>query len=195
MIEKDLFNIKNINNIPLEKGVLLVSPPLMEDGIFHKSVVLLLEHNNEEGTVGIILNKPTTYKVSDILKALPDFHEEVFFGGPVSPDHTQVLHRLSSLPESTNIINDTYWGGNYQKIFEMIELNQIDGSEINFYVGYAGWAPGQLEEEMGKKFWILVNAEKYDLWDKPEFLWENIITELGLDPKIAENIPDNPMYN
>jgi len=195
MKEKDLFNINNINKIPLNKGVLLVSPPLMGDGIFHKSVVLLLQHNEEEGTVGLILNKPTTFKVSDILKALPDFHEEVFFGGPVSPNHTQVLHRLSSMPESTHIINDIYWGGNYPKIFEMLELNYIDSSDIKFYVGYAGWAPGQLEDEMEKNFWILVNAEKYDLWDRPESLWEKIITELGLDPKIATNIPDNPMYN
>ncbi len=195
MVEDYLFNINNFKNIPIDKGILLVSPPLMGDGIFHKSVVLLLDHNEKDGTVGIILNKPTTYKVSDIVKMLPNFHKEVFFGGPVAINNIQILHRLSSIKESVHIINDTYWGGNYHKIFEMIDLNHIEGSEINFYIGYAGWAPGQLEKEMENKFWILVNAEKYNLWENSETLWENIITELGLDPKIAATIPDDPIYN
>ena len=194
MSEKDFFKINNIPNAPLQKGTMLVSPPLMADGVFHKSVILLLEHN-DEGSLGLIINKPTNYKVSQVLKELPDFNKDTFFGGPVSANHIQVLHRLSSIADSVNIINDVFWGGDFKKIFEMINLNHINETEINFYLGYAGWSPEQLNKEMEENFWILVPGEKYDIWNEPETLWETIITELGLNPKIAATIPDDPMYN
>ncbi len=194
MLEKDFFKINNVTNAKLQKGTMLVSPPLMADGIFHKSVVLLLEHN-EEGSLGLIINKPTNFKVPKIIKQLTDFNKNIFFGGPVAVNHVQILHCFSSLSESTNIINDIYWGGDFKKILELINLGHINETEINFYLGYAGWIQGQLDEEMERQFWTLVSGEKYDIWNKPEELWENIITDLGLNPKIATNIPDDPMYN
>ncbi len=194
MSEKDFFKINDSTNTKLQKGTMLVSPPLMADGIFHKSVVLLLEHN-DEGSLGLIINKPTNFKVSEVLKELPEFNKYTYFGGPVSTNHVQVLHRLSSFSESSNIINDIFWGGDFKKIFELINLKHINETEINFYLGYAGWTQGQLDEELKRQLWILVPGGKYDIWNKPELLWEKIVTQLGLNPKIAENIPDDPMYN
>ncbi|HIE16055.1 MAG TPA: hypothetical protein EYP69_03920 [Bacteroidales bacterium] len=78
----------------------------------------------------------------------------------------------------------------------MINLNHIDKNDINFYLGYSGWAQGQLEKELKQNLWILVSVERYNIWKIPaDLLWETIVTDLGLNPKVAANIPDNPIYN
>ena len=195
MTGKDFFKINNEKGISLKKGIFLVSPPLMADGIFHKSVILLLEYN-EEGSLGLILNKLSNVNISDVLKELPDFHKPAFLGGPVATNHLQTLHKHPFVPDAVNIIDNIFWGGDFKKTFEMINLNHIDKNDINFYLGYSGWAQGQLEKELKQNLWILVSVERYNIWKIPaDLLWETIVTDLGLNPKVAANIPDNPIYN
>ncbi len=193
MSEKDFFNIKSANQIP-EKGILLISPPLMADGIFHKSVILLLEHS-KEGSMGFIINKQTNLTLADVINETPEFKEATFFGGPVSPNQLQVLHKRSSIPESINIYDGIYWGGDFKLLFDLINKHKINAHDIKFYLGYAGWSPGQLEEEIDKGSWLMVPAENYDFWESGPSLWETVVKDLGMNPKIVETVPDDPRYN
>lgn len=193
MTEKDFFNINSMTQIP-EKGMLLVSPPLMVDGIFHKSVILLLQHS-EEGSMGFIINKQTNLSLTDVVNESLEYNEATFFGGPVSINQIQVLHKISTIPESINVYDSIFWGGDFKILFDMIKKHQLCPSDAKFYLGYAGWSHGQLEDEIKNGSWLIVPAENYNFWDNTDTLWEKVVKDMGLNPKIVKIIPDNPTYN
>ena len=118
-----------------KQGIILISEPSLHDFYFRQSIVLLAEHN-EEGSFGIIINKPIEVRLNDLLKNFPDFNAPVYLGGPVKTDSIFYLHTKPKIEGSLEIMKGLYWGGDIETIREMINLNQISENEIRFYVGY-----------------------------------------------------------
>ncbi|MCD4737049.1 MAG: YqgE/AlgH family protein, partial [Bacteroidales bacterium] len=87
-----ILNIKTNDTEPT-KGKILISEPFLTDYYFKRSVVLLAEHN-EDGSFGLILNKPVNLEFNDILKNFPTFHGQMFLGGPVKTDSLFFIHTL-----------------------------------------------------------------------------------------------------
>ncbi len=118
------------NDIRPSKGKILISEPLLSDNYFKRSVVLLAEHN-EEGSFGIILNKPMDNKFNEILKDFPDFGGPLYLGGPVSNSSLFFIHTLGDVIEnSQEIMDGLYWGGDIESVKELI-LDMFDTEDAH----------------------------------------------------------------
>ncbi|HHH53126.1 MAG TPA: YqgE/AlgH family protein, partial [Bacteroidetes bacterium] len=106
----------NIKDTKIKKGDLLVSQPFMVDGNFRRSVVLLVEYN-EEGALGFILNRPIDFSVDELMPDFPDFNAQGYFGGPVATNTIHFVHKVGELLEnSVEVYDGIYWGGDFEKL-------------------------------------------------------------------------------
>lgn len=179
-----------------EKGKFLVSEPFLSDPYFKRSVVLLSEHNTE-GSVGFILNKPTEIKLNDAIKDFPKIDSYLYFGGPVQTDSLQYIHTLGSrIDGSREVMKGVYWGGNFETLKMLIDTNQIHPDEIRFFVGYSGWQPSQLADEIKEKSWIVAPGDfEHAFFDNPKQLWRDVLRHLGKEYSILANFPEDPSLN
>jgi putative transcriptional regulator len=179
------------------KGRMLISEPALRDFYFSKSVVLLVEHSEDEGTFGLIVNKPIHLKLNEVVKEFPYNNFPLYLGGPVHPERLFYLHTLGEqIPGSLHVFNDIYWGGDIHKLMEMIDLKLVGPDQVKFFIGYSGWEPGQLDREMGENSWIVTQSSKRCvLASKPETLWGNVLKKLGNDYAIWANFPSDPILN
>ncbi len=180
-----------------QKGHLLVAEPsIIGDISFNRSVVLLTEYNNE-GAVGFILNKPLQYVLSDFIAEVKT-NFTVYNGGPVEQDNLYFIHNVPNLiPESIEISDGIYWGGNFNVIIELLRRQQIDETQIRFFLGYSGWGKNQLKAELDTNSWVVIpNNYKKELFLKnnPDF-WKEKMIEFGGDYLLWSNAPENPILN
>ena len=180
-----------------KKGKLLIAEPaLTGDVSFNRSVVLLAEHN-DEGAVGFILNKPLEYDICDLVSEIK-VPLKVFNGGPVEQDNLYFIHKVPHLiDDSIEISDGIYWGGDFEKIVELINNNTITESDIRFFLGYSGWASLQLDQELTSKSWVVVKNEyQSDIIQKSTTaFWKEKMIELGGEYLIWSNSPENPILN
>ena len=177
---------------------LLLSEPFMLDPNFQRSAVLLCEHNEEDGTVGYVLNQSATILLSDVMEELPDANFPLFLGGPVAQDSIHFIHKCyDKLNSGIGLGNGIYWGGNFESLKILIKNGDIQSDEIKFFLGYSGWSPGQLAKELNENAWVISNNYNPDITfgNDGENLWKEAIVSLG--PKYAHvaNFPQNPMWN
>ncbi len=190
-----LLTIKTNNIIP-SKGKLLISEPFLRDYYFKRSVVLLADHN-DEGSFGIIVNKPIDVKFSEIVKDFPNFNSQLYLGGPVNTNSLFFIHTIGNkIENSSKIMDGLYWGGDIETAKEMIALNQILPDEIRFFIGYSGWSPKQLENELKINSWVVTRA-KHNLIFKSDHstLWNKLVQSLGENYSLWENFPTDPALN
>ena len=180
-----------------KKGKLLIAEPaLTGDVSFNRSVVLLAEHN-DEGAVGFILNKPLEYDISDLVSEIK-VPLKVFNGGPVEQDNLYFIHKVPHLiEESIEISDGIYWGGDFEKIIELVYNSIITENDIRFFLGYSGWASLQLDQELTSKSWVVVKNEyQSDIIQKSTTaFWKEKMIELGGEYLIWSNSPENPILN
>jgi putative transcriptional regulator len=182
-------------NVKPQQGIILISEPTLTDFYFRQSVVLLADHN-DEGSFGIIINKPIETRINEILTDFPDFDAPIYLGGPVKTDSIFYIHTIDGIDNSMKIMEGLYWGGDIETIRKMIDLRQITSNEIRFYLGYAGWNPSQLDREIIEKSWILSQATADDIIRKnTSQLWSTHLKSMGKDYAIWANFPADPSFN
>lgn len=178
-----------------QQGIILISEPSLRDFYFRQSVVLLAEHN-EEGSFGIIINKPIETRMNEVLKDFPDLDIPIYLGGPVKTDSIFFVHTKENIDKSLKIIKGLYWGGDIDTIKEMMRLGLINENEIRFFIGYAGWNPDQLEREISEKSWVLSHTTADEIINQhPEKLWPRYLKSMGSDYAIWANFPSDPSFN
>ena len=178
-----------------KQGIILISEPSLRDFYFRQSVVLLAEHN-KEGTFGVIINKPIEAQVKDIIKDFPDFDGTVYLGGPVKTDSIFFIHTLDDVEDSMPIMQGLYWGGNIDTIRDRIVTGMLSEDDIRFFVGYSGWNPRQLDQEIKEKSWVLSHTSADEVINiNPESLWSNYLKSMGKDYAIWANFPADPSFN
>lgn len=181
----------------LKKGHLLIAEPsIYGDLSFNRSVILLADHN-PEGTVGFILNKPLEYTLTDLVPEIESSFT-VYNGGPVEQDNLYFIHTVPELiPDSVEISNGIYWGGNFEKTRDLINDGVIQKENIRFFLGYTGWSANQLEDELNSNSWILIenNFKQNILMKSSVDFWKEQLIELGGEYLIWSNAPENPMLN
>lgn len=182
-------------NSDLAKGNLLISAPFLND-VFKRSVILLAEHN-EEGTVGFILNKPTEYKLDQIIDDFPEFDATIFLGGPVQQDSLNFIHRTNDILEGGYEISDgLYWGGNFESLKILIQNGRLDPDDFKFFLGYAGWNPDQLDNEVKQNSWYSCESKTENIFDKEcSKLWGKILKTMGKEFSIISTFPEDPSVN
>jgi putative transcriptional regulator len=195
---KDLYDLLKIksNNLKPGRGKILISEPFLWDYFFKRSVVLLAEHN-DEGTFGVIVNKPIKAGFNEVVKDFPEFRSKVYLGGPVQSDSLFFIHTLGEqIENSMEILPGIYWGGDIERVREMIELGLIQPAQIRFFIGYSGWAPKQLEDELLRNSWLVSNITAQDLLtSNPKMLWSRALRRMGKEYAHWNNFPDDPTLN
>lgn len=191
----DIFKIRT-NNIAPQKGRILIAEPFLLGNYFSRSVVLLVAHS-EKGAVGFILNKKVDYPIQDIFPDFPQFNADIYLGGPVSTDSVYFIHKLGNkLPGSIHVLEDLYWGGDFEVLKRDIKLGHIDASEIRFFLGYSGWDAGQLEDELKEDSWLVTDVEQEAVMrELSEASWVDFVKKAGSRYKVWENFPENPALN
>lgn len=182
-------------NIEPATGRLLIAEPFLSDPNFARSVVLLCEHG-EEGTVGFMLNKQTEYTLGDLLPDLYTPTLPVFQGGPVQMDTLHMLHRTPEKFGGSEVAPGIYWGGSYDSLQDTILENSYEPVDLRLFVGYSGWSPGQLENELKEGAWIVAPVDVKVLFETDnDRIWRAAIESLGKEYAYLANLPLNPQLN
>lgn len=191
----DIIKIKT-NNVRPTRGKILISEPFLFDYYFRRSVVLLAEHN-KEGSFGVIINKPMNVSFNEVVKNFPEYESKVYLGGPVKTDSLFFLHTYGEIVEnSMPVIDGLYWGGDLEKIKEMLLLGQLDEDGIRFFIGYAGWMPKQLDMELKRDSWLVSKFTTDQIMSlDPDKMWETSLLELGKKYRHWTNFPSEPTLN
>ncbi|HLT34191.1 MAG TPA: YqgE/AlgH family protein [Aquaticitalea sp.] len=180
-----------------KKGHLLIAEPsIIGDSSFNRSVILLADHT-PEGSIGFILNKPLNYTLTDLVPNTT-IELKVYNGGPVEQDNLYFIHKVPELiPQSIEISLGIFWGGDFDVALGLINMGKIKASDIRFFLGYSGWQPQQLENELQSNSWIVTeNIYKKSLIGKSDdAFWKEKMMELGGDYSLWSNAPENPSYN
>ena len=178
-------------------GRLLVSEPFMMDPNFKRSVILLTEYSLE-GAMGFILNHPEEVLLDDILPDIAYSEIPVFTGGPVGNNTLHFIHRCpEKIKDGIEVADGLYWGGNFKKVKELIVNYQLKQDEIKFFIGYSGWTPKQLDNEIKQDSWIVTDKFNTDLifTQNEQELWRKVVTGLGRRYAHIANFPENPELN
>ncbi|MFH8370342.1 YqgE/AlgH family protein [Streptomyces sp. NPDC018031] len=218
-------------------GRLLVATPALADPNFDRAVVLLLDHD-EEGSLGVVLNRPTPVGVGDILESWASLAGEpavVFQGGPVSldsalgvavvPGEAERAERAERMertdradrPGGTPAIAGGGpgpgsrlgpGGGDpigWRRVHGAIGLVDLEAppellaaavGSLRIFAGYAGWGPGQLEEELSEGAWYVVESEPGDVSSPdPERLWRSVLRRQRSELAMVATYPDDPSLN
>lgn len=192
---EDILTIKS-NNVKPTTGKVLISEPFLLDYYFKRAVVLLADHS-EEGTFGVIMNKPLSVKLNEVVSDFPDFEGQIYLGGPVQDDSLFFVHTLGDRIEgSIKVIDGLYWGGKMEIVKEMISQNLIKSDQIRFYIGYSSWTSNQLEEELVRNSWVVTDEKSsYLLNTNAEIMWAKSLQKLGGSYAFWPNFPNDPAQN
>ena len=178
-------------------GEVLLSEPTMNSLHFGRSVVLLIDHSEEEGTFGLIMNKPLRIKLNEVVDVFNDYDAPVYLGGPVSDNQIYYVHTLGDLiPDSCKIMEGLYWGGNSEVLNTLIEQGIADKNNVRFFLGYSGWDKGQLANELEGNSWAVGKATSHLLFHTPsDQLWKTLLERLGREYSVWSRFPKNPEEN
>ena len=178
------------------KGSLLVATPPLEDPNFHHTVVFMLEHN-EEGAVGVVLNRPGG---DEAFEELPGWEgvatppAVIFYGGPVETDGYVAVAKVdqpnidawSPLDESLGTVDLSRLPEHVADRFDAVRI----------FRGYSGWSGGQLDQELALGGWIVVPSEPEDVFsDSPDSLWRDVLRRQGGRLAWIANAPDDLSAN
>ncbi|HEY2688763.1 MAG TPA: YqgE/AlgH family protein [Streptosporangiaceae bacterium] len=184
-------------------GRLLVATPLLGDPNFRRTVILIVEDEPEEGTLGVVLNRPTEVQVGQVLDSWMDLvtgPTVVFKGGPVSPNSALALALAQGDDEPLG------WrsldGSSLMSRIGLVDLEAppelLAGgiTSLRVFAGYAGWGPSQLQAEIDEGAWYVLSGEPADAFlAEPEQLWPAVLRRQGGDFAIVATYPDDPMLN
>lgn len=166
----------------------------LTDGSFHRSVVLVLAHDPGAGAAGIVLNRPGVADLPDRLARWAPLLSPpavMFRGGPVGPD--TVIGLATGDDVELPGWQAVRTGIGVIDLTDDVETARTQLRALRLFVGYAGWAADQLEEEIGSGAWFVVDAEPADVRAaEPAGLWRSVLTRQG---GMFTTVPDDPSMN
>lgn len=182
-------------------GRLLVASPALGDSNFNRSVVLVLD-DDEDGTLGVVINRPTELEVGSVLPTwspLATQPDVVFQGGPVSLDSAL---GLASVPGAAGDGEEPLGWRRIRGGVGLVDLDappEVLAAELGglrIFAGYAGWGPGQLGAELSQGAWFVVDAEPGDLFTPdPSQLWRDVLRRQGGSLAFVATYPEDPTLN
>jgi len=171
---------------------IIAMPGLMDEN-FNQAVTYICEHD-DNGTFGIIINRESDITLDDVMQQMKipyqpnkSKNEAVFTGGPVQINRGFILHRPTGNWDSSLIVNDTVALTTSRDILEAIADHKGPDDTI-IALGYAGWGPGQLEQEMAANTWLSCQAEQQIIFNTPiEDRWQAAADLIGVDIQLMSN--------
>jgi len=175
------------------RASLLLSMPQLQDPNFSRTVVLLCEYG-PEGAFGLVVNRPTDMPASEMVRLEPPVaganNMLLWIGGPVEPERGWILvgddaSGMSAEPRTEfKLIRDgLYLSTSHVLLREVLEAHPPPRARV--IAGYAGWGPGQLDEELARSSWLMGDVELDLIFDVPHAeMWETAIRRIGADPSM-----------
>ena len=191
-----MYSLTPDRNIAPKKGRILLAEPYLNDPYFKRSVILLCEHN-EEGSFGFVLNNYIEFDMDQIDENMPYLDSRVSIGGPVKKSNLFYLHQAgTALEESVEGAEGIFMGGDFGQLKEHLVKGTIKTADVRFFVGYAGWSPNQLMEELEQNSWIVTDADPQVLMDThKEDLWTEVLKSMGPSFARLAELPEDPRMN
>lgn len=158
---------------------------------------MLTDHSQEEGSVGFILNKPLDLQINDLIDDFPEIESTLFYGGPVAKETLHYIHDVGDiLDESIKVNPGVYWGGDFEKLKFLITCKLVKPRNIKFFLGYSGWSPGQLMDEMHYGSWITAHMDaNYAFKTKHRMMWRDVMKNKGGNYGVIGDMPDYAWLN
>ena len=178
------------------KGQLLLDNGRLNGSFFHRTVLLICQHD-EEGAFGLVLNRPVGKQIGEALAAnLSDSlkSQDLFLGGPVQPQALSYLHADDFLPEA-NVLPNLSLDHSLDNLVDLSDSFSTT-QKLKVFAGYAGWSPGQLDDEMKRDTW-LTHPASVDLVfaEKPDELWPSILKQKGWKYRLISEQPEDLSNN
>lgn len=178
-------------------GDILLSEPFLDDPYFGRKVVLLCEHN-DEGSFGFVLNNFVDIDVDEVMDDLPKLNTRISVGGPVKNGNLYYLHTRADIADSIPVVDGVHMGGDFEQIQSMLKEGVLNSHEIRFFIGYSGWSPSQLQEEIRSRSWFVADASQRDIMrtdEENETFWKRLISDMGDGFTHIANAPNDPSLN
>ncbi len=189
------------------KGYFIISETNMPDPNFFQTVVLIMEHN-EEGAFGLVVNRLSSLKLSDIMPRFTSSKARstpIFVGGPVQQEYLFTLHSrlpgeltVSSIEPVPGVVFEPAFG-NLEHFFQDENWEALPTDlkpNIHLFLGYSGWAPGQLEQEMEQGSWMILPANsKIVFLSDPQMGWKEALREKGGIYRVFADSNQTPNMN
>lgn len=147
------FNIHN-TLIP-STGKILLAEPFLQDDYFSRAVILLC-HHDEESTFGFVLNHYIEVDITESSTPLPLIESQISIGGPVEEQSLFFIHNKPDIiSDAAQITEGLFMGGKFEDLKKGVDTGVIQQNEVRYFLGYSGWSPGQLDEELKEKSWLI----------------------------------------
>jgi putative transcriptional regulator len=176
-------------------GHFLIASPAIHDPNFRQTVVLLTAHN-DEGAVGLILNRRSDATVGEAVPQLTPMtsqDEVIFVGGPVNPDGVAVLAEFDDPDDAGIVVLDDV---GFVALDDAIDEGLPHVLRTRVFAGVAGWGPEQLEDELERDDWIIEPAAADDIFtDDPDRLWNDVLRRKGGQYELVARMPYDPSLN
>jgi putative transcriptional regulator len=180
-------------------GRLLVATPALGDPNFARTVVLVLDHD-DSGALGVVVNRPTTVPVADVLPSWQPFTTDpsvLFHGGPVAVDSALGLAVMPGQGHGEPL--------GWRRVVDGLGLIDLDAppevlaadmANLRIFAGYSGWGTGQLEDELLEGAWYVVPSQARDVFSvEPSSLWRTVLRRQGGELAMVSTYPDDPTLN
>ncbi len=197
-LDSSLFNIKQPPGKPMVGG-LLVAEPFLREEYFNHAIISLIEYEYGKSAMGFVLNKPTPYTLGETISGIQDEVDiPIYCGGPLSCERLFFLHSLGDeFKGARKVAEDLYVGGDFEQVKQYINMGLDTEGKIRFFVGYSGWDPYQLEDELDNNVWAVAQqppiAELFN--DNGDSLWHRVVRTLGDSYRNWLYHPIDPQYN
>ncbi len=182
--------------LTVQNGTLLIAEPFLGDTNFERSVVLVCQHQDDEGTFGLVLNQTTNFTLAEVVKSVY-VDMPLYLGGPVQQNTLHFIHRRPDLIDgSIRVADGLYWSGNFAQLTEAVNLGTVTEGDARFFIGYSGWDAGQLAEELDKKSWYISYADADFVFDTPtQAFWREVLKRMGGQFRSIAHYPTDPRLN
>ena len=181
------------------RGRLLIAGPTLEDPNFVRAVVLVGEHN-DEGALGVVLNRPSDTTVGEAVPDLEDLtgaEDPVHVGGPVQPSAVLVLAEYEEPAAAPQLVTGQVgFLALEDEEEQVLDHDDLQLRRARVFAGYAGWGPGQLEDELARDDWIIADSEAEDVFDEDAAtLWSRVLDRQGGHLRLLARMPLDPSAN
>jgi len=162
-------------------GLFLVSSRNLTDPHFSRTVIYLVAHS-DDGSLGLVVNRPSHIRladaVSDVEHEAGDAHA-IYYGGPVKYSMLTMLMRSEQENSLVQLVADDVYFSHDRRVLDRLLAERKPADALRFYMGHAGWVPGQLQQEIERGNWYVVDADPATIFStRPESLWTRLIEKL-----------------
>lgn len=199
-IDNDIFRLCDNEQFKPGRGMLLVAKPLIGDDIFSRSVIVLLDHDNEDGSLGLMVNFDTIVTLPEILPHWGCEREiPIFNGGPVHQATLMFLHTLGPdiIPQTIAVAPGLWCGGDYEAMQIYVKSGAPIEGKVKFFLGSCGWMPHQIDSEIKRCDWTVRPITDVDLimsYDA-DSIWTTEVQKMGPRYRQWLNWPADVSFN